>query len=200
MGATLEILQGDAIAPHLAELARLRITVFREYPYLYEGDEQSEQRYLNSFATHAHGALVVARDQGQVVGVASAMPLVDAGEAVLEPFWEAGLDPAEFFYFGESVLLRPWRGQGIGVRFMQAREQVARAHGSRYACFCGVERRADHPGRPRDYVPIDGFWRHRGYVPAGELLGRELVCVMDWPEIGSAEEISHRLRFWARVL
>ncbi len=32
-------LSGSQIAPYIDELAQLRITVFREFPYLYDGDE-----------------------------------------------------------------------------------------------------------------------------------------------------------------
>ena len=34
----IERLSGDALLQYLPELARLRITVFRAFPYLYDGD------------------------------------------------------------------------------------------------------------------------------------------------------------------
>ena len=34
---TLEILSGAALLPHLDDVARLRIAVFRDWPYLYDG-------------------------------------------------------------------------------------------------------------------------------------------------------------------
>ena len=46
-------------------------------------------------------------------------------------------------YFGESVLLPEYRGQGIGHAFFDAREEHARAEGANAACFASVIR----PGR-----------------------------------------------------
>ena len=40
---------GAAIAPHVPDLARLRIEVFREFPYLYDGAEDYERKYLQTY-------------------------------------------------------------------------------------------------------------------------------------------------------
>ncbi len=41
---------GAGLAEVLPALARLRITVFRDFPYLYDGDAAYEARYLADFA------------------------------------------------------------------------------------------------------------------------------------------------------
>jgi hypothetical protein len=41
-------LRGREIEPYLQEIAGLRITVFREFPYLYEGDLEYEMAYLRT--------------------------------------------------------------------------------------------------------------------------------------------------------
>ena len=41
------------------------------------------------------------------------------------PFLTADVDPGTVFYFGESVLLPSWRGQGIGVIFLKEGEDFA---------------------------------------------------------------------------
>ncbi|HRQ91226.1 MAG TPA: GNAT family N-acetyltransferase, partial [Bacteroidia bacterium] len=46
---TYEELHGDTLRPHLRELGGLRIAVFREYPYLYDGDLDYEERYLETY-------------------------------------------------------------------------------------------------------------------------------------------------------
>ncbi|WP_394701474.1 GNAT family N-acetyltransferase [uncultured Roseibium sp.] len=79
------------------------------------------------------------------------------------PFEEAGLDPAEVFYFAESVLDPDYRGRGIGHRFFDEREAHARSLGCSTAAFCAVIRPDDHPMRPEDYSPLDPFWTKRGY-------------------------------------
>ena len=59
-----------------------------------------------------------------------------------------GVPLERIFYCAESVLLPEYRGQGIGHRFFEAREDHARALGRTHCAFCGVVRAADHPARP----------------------------------------------------
>ncbi len=191
-----ETVTGSALRPLLGEIARLRIAVFRAFPYLYDGDADYEERYLMRYAESPGAAIVLAREGAQIVGAATCLPLVAAGEAVLAPFRAHSLDAARFCYFGESVLLAPWRGRGFGVAFFAAREaQARRVPGCAEACFCAVQRPADHPARPAGYTPLDAFWRKRGYAP-----DPGLVCEMAWKEVGETEETSHRLGFWRKPL
>ena len=55
---TVEALNGPAALPYMGDLAALRIEVFREFPYLYEGTLEYEQRYLKSYAEHARSVTV----------------------------------------------------------------------------------------------------------------------------------------------
>ncbi len=192
----IETLQGRALLPLLPALARLRITVFRDFPYLYEGDDGYEAGYLRRYADSPRAAVIVAFDGAEAVGAATCLPLEDETAAITAPFRARGWDPARFFYFGESVLLRPWRGRGIGVAFFAAREAHARAVSTvDFATFCGVRRPDDHPARPAGWVALDTFWRHRGYTPQPDL-----VCTMSWREIGATAERPHTLGFWTRSL
>jgi GNAT superfamily N-acetyltransferase len=191
----IETLTGPALLPHLKDLARLRITVFREYPYLYEGDAAYEASYLARYCRDG-GAVVLVRDGATVVGAATCLPLAAENDAIRGPFEDHGLDPEGFFYFGESVLLPAYRGRGIGHRLFDAREaHAATWPGIAHACFCAVVRADDDPRRPEGHRALDGFWRRRGYVPYPGL-----VCHMAWREIGDAAESRHDLSFWIRPL
>jgi GNAT superfamily N-acetyltransferase len=193
--AVVETLTGDAVERAIPDLARLRITVFRDFPYLYDGDIEYERKYLRKFAQLPESTLVVARDGSAIVGASTALPMLKAGEDVIKPFRAASLDPAQYYYFGESVLLPAYRGQGIGVAFFVHREERARALGFRHATFCAVDRTAGHPRRPKDYVPLDAFWTHRGYVRRPDL-----VATFEWKEIDEAEESPKTLTFWVKAL
>lgn len=195
MSVRVEPLTGHGIAARLGDVARLRIEVFRAYPYLYDGDLEYEHRYLAAFAASRDGVVVAACDGDEVVGAATAAPLSGQAAAITAPFRTRSLDLTRYFYFGESVLRSDLRGQGIGVRFFELREAHARAHGAEHAAFCAVVRADNHPDRPKDYVPLDRFWRRRGYTPTPGL-----ICGLSWKEIGEAEETEKPMQFWTKRL
>lgn len=190
----VEVLTGAALEGALDDVARLRIEVFRAWPYLYDGDLAYERRYLTEY--QADSAVVVAAiDAGKIVGVATGMAMEAHSEDFAAPF-AARPEPLEqIFYCAESVLLPEYRGQGLGHAFFDAREAHARALGRRYSAFCGVQRPEDHPARPAGYRPLDGFWRKRGYAP---LPG--VVAHFRWTDIGDSEQTSHPLQFWMKTL
>ena len=64
---TILPLTGEAINPYIDALAQLRIDVFREYPYLYDGEMEYERRYLQTFGQAPDSLLVVVLD-GEAVG------------------------------------------------------------------------------------------------------------------------------------
>ena len=185
----------EAMRPWLPALARLRVTVFRDWPYLYDGAPDAEAVYRGSLARCPRAGLAVASDGEQVVGCATCLPLADEDDHLQAPLRARGWDPARFFYFGESVLLPAYRGQGIGVAFFDQREAHAGAvSDADYAIFCAVQRPADHPLRPAGAVPLDAFWRKRGYSPS------DLACTMRWKQVDSAERVENRLAFWIKPL
>ena len=63
---TFQSLQGEAIVPWLDDIARLRIDVFRDWPYLYKGDVAYEADYLRTY-TQAPRSIAVLAMQGEVV-------------------------------------------------------------------------------------------------------------------------------------
>jgi GNAT superfamily N-acetyltransferase len=196
MDVGIRICTGTEVLDHLGVAARLRISVFREFPYLYRGDESAEHDYLRGYAECPDSVFVLAEVAGKVVGVSTALPLAAADASFRKPFEAAGLAPGEWFYFGESVLDPAWRGRGIGHRFFDAREAHAQNLGYLRACFCAVERPADHPLRPAAYRPHDAFWIKRGYRKRGDLRARFAWAQVDTPD----SEVENELVFWVRDL
>lgn len=187
---------GAAVAPHLAAVAALRIAVFRDWPYLYQGSADYERDYLETYARAPSSVFVLVFDDTRVVGASTGIALVDETTSIREPVAAAGLPVAQGFYCGESVLLPAYRGRGLGHRFFDEREAHARRLGRfSHSLFCSVEREADDPRRPAGYRGNEAFWRKRGYAP---LPG--VRCTLDWPEVGAGASIAHSLQFWSRRL
>ncbi len=179
----------------LPDLARLRIAVFRAWPYLYDGDEAYEARYLATYAESPGAVVVAARDGERIVGAATGTPLGEHDAAFAAPLATRGYDPGEVFYCAESVLLPEYRGQGAGHAFFDLREAHARALGHRYAAFCAVIRPAHHPARPAGYRRLDTFWRARGYRPL-----EGAMASYSWRDLGDAAESSKPMQIWIRAL
>ena len=201
MSVQIRRLTGAALEAGLSAVARLRIAVFRDWPYLYDGDLDYERTYLASFGSGPGAIIIAAYDGGDIVGAATAAPLAEHTEAFGALFLQHGLDPGAMFYLGESVLLEPYRGQGIGHAFFDHRE--AHAHElmteGRYrfthSVFCGVVRDDADPRCPTGYRPLDGFWNRRGYRKVEGLVGH-----YDWQELGDVEETRKPMQFWMRQL
>lgn len=194
-GIRIETLTGERLRAHLPDVARLRIEVFRDFPYLYDGDLDYEARYIASFAASPDALVVGAFDGDAVVGASTAAPMATQMAEVTAPFRARGEDLSRYFYFGESVLSRAYRGSGIGVRFFEEREAHARACGASAAAFCAVVREREHAARPADYVALDAFWQRRGFAPAPGLL-----CRLSWKEIGEDGESPKVMQFWTKRL
>ena len=193
LSVSVRPLTGAEVAAALDDLARLRISVFAAYPYLYDGDAAYEAEYLREFAAAPDAVMVAAFDGARVVGAATASPMAAQRAEFQAPFAARGLNVARLFYFGESVLLPQYRGHGVGHAFFDHRETRAREFGANAACFAAVIRPDDHPARPAGYQPLDAFWRKRGYAPMPGF-----VTELAWKEHGEAEESPKPMQYWLR--
>lgn len=192
---TVRALSGEAMQPWLESVAQLRMTVFRDWPYLYAGDAAYERDYLAAYARSPRSVFVLAFDGDTVVGASTGLPLADDAAEFQTPFADQDVAIDRVFYFGESVLLPQWRGHGIGHRFFDLREAHARALGGfGMTAFAAVDRAPDDPRRPAGHRDNDSFWHRRGYVRQPGM-----TMLLRWNEIG-AGEVLHPLTFWTRPL
>jgi GNAT superfamily N-acetyltransferase len=193
MGIAIQTASGTQVLPWLDAVAALRIEVFRDFPYLYDGTLDYERRYLATYASTADSLFVLALDGDKVVGASTGIPLVDAEPEFQAPFMARQIPLENVFYFGESVLQRRYRGHGLGHRFFDARETFAATLGKSITAFCAVERPDNHPLRPAHYTPLEAFWQQRGYSKQPGM--RALYA---WQDIGEPRTTDKSMVFWLK--
>lgn len=195
---TLSFIQkkGAEITTVFEDLANLRITVFRDFPYLYEGSVAYEMEYLKIYAQAEKALLFAVYDGTKMIGATTCIPLTDEALEVRLPFEKAGLAIDSIFYFGESILLKEYRGLGLGHRFFDEREAHARSFGNfKTTCFCAVDRGENHPLQPENYRPNDAFWLKRGYQK-----DFSLQSTFEWPDINESVSTPKTMIYWKRDL
>jgi GNAT superfamily N-acetyltransferase len=196
MSCRVDSLTGAAMRAAIPALARLRVTVFRDWPYLYDGTLGYESAYLRRFAASEDAVVIAACDGGDIVGAATGAPLGDHAEDFARAFAGNSFDIDSIFYCGESVLLPAYRGQGLGHAFFDHREAQARSLGGfTHSTFCAVVRPPNHPLRPMDYVPLDAFWHKRGYAKVDGMMAR-----FAWKDIDQAAETAKPMQIWLKAL
>ncbi|WP_310620222.1 GNAT family N-acetyltransferase [Flexibacterium corallicola] len=187
----IKTLVKDDLRAVIGDLAKLRISVFREWPYLYDGSVEYEENYLSRYVESDSCVLVAAIDQGRLVGAATAQPLKMETEEFRRPFEEKGIDISKVFYLAESVLEPDYRHHGIGHRFFDEREAFASRAGYKTATFCAVVRDVADPRKPEEYFSLEPFWQKRGYTK------REgLMTTFPWKELGEDKESDKPMQFW----
>lgn len=192
---TVQTVVGESIGRYAADIARLHLVVFRDWPHLYEQGVEGDSRHLRACTDSWRSVAVLVFDAGTLVGASTGLPLADAADAIRQPFADAGVDVERVFHCGGSALLPAYRGRGLGHRFFDERESHARMLGDfdRMA-FCAIDRAPDHPRRPPFGRDNQAFWQRRGYRPHADL-----KIVLDWSEPGEGV-VPHTLTAWFRPL
>jgi GNAT superfamily N-acetyltransferase len=191
----VRVLRGPELEAALDGVAQLRITVFRDWPYLYDGSLGYERQYLDTYRDNPGALLVGAFHQGNLVGASTSTPMEDHAPELAAPLRAQGIALEKILYGAESVLLPPYRGIGLGHRFIDFREAHARALGRTHVAFCSVLRSLDHPARPANARTNDAFWQGRGYAPLPGVLAH-----FSWKDLGDTVETEKPLQFWMRAL
>ncbi len=186
---------GEELLPFVDKVAELRIKVFREFPYLYEGDLAYEKKYLDVYLKSKKSLVIGVLHEDRLIGASTALPLFDESEEFKTPFVTAGYDISKIFYFGESIILPEYRGNKLGHEFFTRREAFARKtlNHLQYTCFCAVIRPDDHPLKPPKYKPLDSFWGRLGYEKSSRL-----NVQYKWQDIDKSAEDFKSMNVWLK--
>lgn len=193
---TKKTLHGSQINPYLKQIGELRIQVFREFPYLYDGSEEYEQKYLQKYIDSDESIAALIFDDERLVGASTGIPLQDEDDDFKKPFIEQNYDLEKIFYCGESILLPDYRGLGFYKHFFSEREHHARRLGRfDLISFCAVHREKAHPLRPKNYTPLDPIWSKYGYQKQPHLKTH-----FPWKDIHLGKETKKKMLFWTKEL
>lgn len=157
---------------YIKDLAYLRMEIFQEYPYLYQGNLDDEKK---------------------VVGASIVLPLVHETSNLQSPFETLEFQKNQILYLDRSVLLSAYRGYGIGYQFFNYREAHAQKLGLSTMTLCSVQRAQNHPMRSEGYRSHHTFWKSRGYIERSDI-----PTQFFWRDLNNQEETAKTMRFWPR--
>ena len=190
---TYQTIYGLDVIPYLDDIARLRITIFREFPYLYEGSLAYEKEYLAKFSRSKESVTILAKDQEEVIGVFTGLPLHLEEETITRSIPQEKL--LDSFYFSELLLLKAYRKQGIGKNLLQQMETIIKQKAVyQRIVFASILREENHSLKPLDYYSMDNAWKKYGYSKTTD------TCQILWKEINQEEESPKTLAIWEKAI
>lgn len=192
----IETFHGDEIVPYTQDIIKLCDMIYRQYPYLYNGDDAGYTSYLESYAQSKGSIICLAFDGKKAVGIAAGMPLVESREIYQEPLKKHGYDLSTLFYQGEFGLMPEYRSQGIEEAMYQKLENFAKESGKyKMIAFWEIESSAPPQQRPDDFIPKDPFWKRLGFIRFSELNFN-----IFWTNFNEKTESPHLAVYWLKKI
>ncbi len=190
-----ESLKGAEAKKFIQPLAELRIEVFREFPYLYDGTFEYEKKYLERYFASKNACVVILKNEEEIIGASTAIYLPDEDPMISQALARF-YDPHSFVYFGESIIKKAYRGQGFGKKFFELREEFARSiQGVKWTGFCAVIRDSQDTRRPKEYFSPEALWLKQSYKKV-----EGLFAEIAWKELDEEKESPKKLQFWTKEL
>lgn len=193
---TLEVLRGKELLSNISKLTKLRLAIYQEYPYLYEGNSAFEESYLSLFANSNESMLIIAKDNHQIIGAISGLPLDMAQKEIREVFIQSEIEIKDYYALCDVIVLKQYRSKGVGsILCEEFLKQLQKKKRYKKLVLWQIVKAPDDPKRPKSYFSPDGFWQKLGFIK-----NPGLMCFLKWIEISETKESSHRFEFWLRDL
>lgn len=189
----LKSFNGEEARKYFSQTADMRLAIFKEFPYFYKGNYETEKQFLGVFFNSQRSLILLVFDGDKVVGCSSSVPLDEESNVIQQPFLENNLNPKNYLYIGEVMLKKPYRGQGLLRKFFEHHENHAKAHGLKYPSFMTVKRPHSHSLRPSDYRDLGPIWQHFGYK-----LMPGMVVKSSWIQSDTLKEEHNELNIWVK--
>jgi GNAT superfamily N-acetyltransferase len=198
-GYSMQLHQGQKLGKFARFIAEQRVTMFAEYPYLYQAAVEDDMPYTTWFSQLPKSAAVVAYYEDKPIGFIAGTSFKDFGEhfqGSVALFEDAQLNPESYFYISEVIIIPEHRGEGLSTQLFEVIENYAKQAGYTKACFV-TESHKKHPLKPANYRDLGVLWTKLGY----SLMN--LFLQFSWPTLqtdGSSEMQEHTLEYWQKDL
>jgi GNAT superfamily N-acetyltransferase len=191
---------GDEIKQYLPFIYTLCLTEYRGNPYLYEESSPGEYYdFLSWYLTSKDGALAIVFNGSEPVGFITGTSLIDFEahfSGVTALFENAGMNAADYYYFGEVIVQKEHRGHFLSKRLFASLEEYGYSRGYTKGCFV-CESHESHPSKPKDYREFAGLCLRLGYQKS------PVVMQFTWNTIqpeGPSIMQEHVLNYWVKDL
>ena len=181
---------GASLKTYATSMAKLRTEICKERPFLCKATVEEETTYLRKLSEQKDAIAVLVFDGSIIVGASIGAPFESQDPEFLKIFQEKGLNPHQFYYFGQSVLSDPYRGRGLGHHFFDIREQHVK-HLKRFKSiwFLSIMPSHKHDIDPTSEISsLFSFWEKRGYIKHPDLIIHK----------SGNKESSKTLMFWTK--
>jgi GNAT superfamily N-acetyltransferase len=194
----MQILQGEVITSRVKDITDLSLSNYREYPYLYEGTEDEYLPLIQHYAESESGIACLLFDNEKPIGVAIGMPMSAMRENYKQPLLNCSekIDIDSIFYLGEFLLLKEYRGKGLGKQMYIEFERLVMANGNfKSIWFCKISEFDSHPLMPTNYKSLDDFWKKLGFEQQ-----EHLNFSVFWRNVSEIDDSPHKLAYWMKSL
>ncbi len=181
------ILKGKEVEDYIDQLGHFRIEIFREYPYFYDGSLEYEREYLSRYSRSQRSLVILMVDDQRIVGACTGIPLSQECEEFKEPF--EGEDVDQYFYIGEIMLDKGYRGKGLGKKLFD--DYLSHIPKDRYQSLCAYTVRRVNPSNTEDDSPIKGLLVSRGFKVL-----KSKTAYFSWKDVGHTEETIKAFDVW----
>jgi len=184
---------GEEASAYFSQIADLRINTFKEFPYFYEGNFETEKGYLGVYFKSQKSLTLLVFDGDKIVGCSSSVPLNEESDIIQRPFLDSNLNSKDYLYIGDVIIQKAYRERGFLRKFFEHHENHAKTQGLKHLVFMTVNRPHSHPRRPSDYKSLEPIWQHFGYK-----LMSGMAVKTSWLQSDTLKVENNELGIWVK--
>lgn len=188
----MKTLKGSEITPQIERIAKFRLSIFKDYPYLYQGSLENEIDYVSAYALSVQSIFVYLEDESGLRAASLGMPLKQKSSSFTAPLANDNID--SIFYIGEIMVRQDARQRGLGRELMHKMISQVDMQTFNTLSLYTVERADNHPLKPLGYSPPDHLWKMFGFE---KLENR--TAFFKWQEPNEQDITEKNMSIWMKT-